>query len=342
MTAGPVKQNYRPPVRKHRWTSILTTFTLMAILVTACSDTSGGLINLGQSANPQNPAALSGIHKIQHVIIIMQENRSFDSYFGTFPGADGIPMQNGVPTVCINDPLTGRCVKPYHNPSDINQGGPHGALNALADIDGGLMNGFIRQQENGKQTCKNSQSVVCRSTGLPDVMGYHDAREIPNYWAYASQFVLQDHMFEPNASWTLPAHLFAVSGWSAKCATKDPMSCTNALQSPAGFKGAFLPINRQPPNYAWTDLTYLLYHNHVSWAYYVSAGSQPDCASDAMDCVALPQKAPTPELFNPLPWFETVQQDGQAGNIQDLSNFYKAARQGTLPSVAWIVPNGNT
>ena len=40
----------------------------------------------------------AGIHTIRHVVVIMQENRSFDSYFGTFPGADGIPMQNGVPT----------------------------------------------------------------------------------------------------------------------------------------------------------------------------------------------------------------------------------------------------
>ena len=46
----------------------------------------------------------AGIHKIKHVIIIMQENRSFDSYFGTYPGAGGIPMQNGVPTVCVPDP----------------------------------------------------------------------------------------------------------------------------------------------------------------------------------------------------------------------------------------------
>ena len=41
---------------------------------------------------------------IKHVIIIMQENRSFDTYFGTYPGADGIPMRNGVPTVCVSDP----------------------------------------------------------------------------------------------------------------------------------------------------------------------------------------------------------------------------------------------
>ena len=50
--------------------------------------------------------------KIKHIVIIMQENRSFDEYFGTYPGADGIPMQNGVPTVCSNDPKTGQCIKP--------------------------------------------------------------------------------------------------------------------------------------------------------------------------------------------------------------------------------------
>ena len=44
---------------------------------------------------------------IQHVIFIVQENRSFDQYFGTYPGADGIPMKDGVPTVCIPDPVWG-------------------------------------------------------------------------------------------------------------------------------------------------------------------------------------------------------------------------------------------
>ena len=64
-------------------------------------------------------------------------------------------------------------------------------------------------------------------------MGWKDAREIPNYWTYAQNFVLQDHMFEPNASWSLPEHLFMVSEWSAHCTTAgDPASCVNALQNP--------------------------------------------------------------------------------------------------------------
>ena len=69
-------------------------------------------------------------------------------------------------------------------------------------------------------------------------MGYHDAREIPNYWRWAHDFTLQDHMFEPTASWSLPAHLFMVSGWSARCTRGgDPMSCVNDDEL-GGFKTA--------------------------------------------------------------------------------------------------------
>ena len=70
-----------------------------------------------------------GIHKIKHVIVIMQENRSFDSYFGTFPGADGIP-----PNVCVPDPAHGGCQQPFHDPNDLNAGGPHGQANSTADV----------------------------------------------------------------------------------------------------------------------------------------------------------------------------------------------------------------
>src|SRR5207245_3470615 len=90
-------------------------------------------------------------------------------------------------------------------------------------------------------------------------MGYHDGSDIPNYWAYARNFVLQDHLFEPNASWSLPAHLFMVSEWSARCSRSgDPMSCVNALENPASPKGPGIP------DYAWTDLTYLLHKRQVS------------------------------------------------------------------------------
>src|SRR5260370_30850564 len=73
-----------------------------------------------------------GIHKIKHVIIVMQENRSFDSYFGTYPGADGIPMRAAVPTVGVPNPVGG-CTRPYHASQHVNGGGPHAAPHALGD-----------------------------------------------------------------------------------------------------------------------------------------------------------------------------------------------------------------
>jgi phospholipase C len=166
-------------------------------------------------------------------------------------------------------------------------------------------------------------------------MGYHDWHEIPNYWNYARNFVLQDHMFEAVNSWSLPAHLSMVSGWAARCSKHhDPMSCKPALKSPFGATG-----HGQKLDYPWTDLTYLLHRHHVSWRYYVANGSQPDCADSQMFCRHVPQGASTPGIWNPLPRFDTVQQDHQLGNIQPLGDFYRAARKGTLAAVTWITPS---
>ena len=92
--------------------------------------------NNGDRRNDDSDGSrLVGIHKIKHVIIIMQENRSFDTYFGTYPGAEGIPKQGRQFSVCVPDPATGVCVKPFHNRSDENGGVPHGANNAVAEVD---------------------------------------------------------------------------------------------------------------------------------------------------------------------------------------------------------------
>ena len=276
-----------------------------------------------------------GIHKIKHVVVIMQENRSFDSYFGTYPGVDGIPRG-----VCVPDPRGG-CLKPYHVSKDRNIGGPHALKNAVRDINGGAMDGFVREAVAARKACVDPHDPVCSSPAAgSDVMGYHDAREIPNYWAYARNYVLQDHMFEPNKSWSLPAHLLTVSAWSAKCSVKgDPMSCVSAPDLPAtppDFRGN---LKKKIPDYAWTDITYLLHKHNVSWRYYVFSGTQPDCEDDAaISCKPIPQDAKTPGIWNPLPWFSTVRENWQLSNITPLGNFFKAARKGKLPAVAWVVP----
>jgi phospholipase C len=291
---------------------------------------------LATCSTTQTPTTgLQGIHKIQHIVIVMQENRSFDSYFGTYPGANGIPRDSaGNFTVCMPDPEAHSCIKPYHDPRDLDFDAPHSANSAITDINGGRMNGFVAEAEAVRPNCKDPLNPNCTFTSRADVMGYHDAREIPNYWQYASNFVLQDRMFGPNASWSLPAHLFMVSEWSALCSTNDPMSCKNAIQHPAQ-----LNPDRPIPDYAWTDLTYLMYRQHVSWKYYVEDGTQPDCADGDLPCAPKAQSPTTPEIWNPLPYFETVRSDNQLGNIQGLGSFYSDLLSNHLPAVSWVVPN---
>ena len=381
----------------------LTAAALAALA--ACSSSSSSSTSSSSSAGSTFHAAYSGvtsaqppaaIHKIRHVVIIMQENRSFDSYFGTYPGADGIPAKNGQFTVCVPDPRTHGCDRPYHDPSLVNGGAGHNEQDAITDIDHGAMDGFVKSAEAGVSrgcSATNPPTPVCLTSGLPDVMGYHDAREIPNYWKYAEDFTLDDHMFEPVASWSLPSHLFLVSGWSAHCTSTNPDSCTNdpaqsaASRVPAAFLSCLTSHGIRPRSllrtsglsaaqraavvaclavltpaqrqqllaesggggegeqlglYSWTDLTYLLHKNHVSWAYYVQAGIQPDCDDNpdqtAAGCAPVAQGAGTPSIWNPLPAFTDVKHDGQLGDITNLSAFYTAAERGTLPAVSWIAP----
>jgi phospholipase C len=323
----------------------LTSVGAVAFRVTSATNTGGA----GVSSRTLS-LAVSDIHKIKHVVVIMQENRSFDQYFGTFPGADGIPGVAGDPgrMPCVPDPLGKHCSRPFHDHHDKNFGGPHGEVNAAADMDcsnlatrsGCKMDGFVGQAERGKTCstlapgCSPCKGAGNKQGGCLDAMGYHNEADIPNYWTYAHDFVLQDRMFEPNRSWSLPQHLFLISEWAAVCADpNDPTSCRNEVEKDAQPNGHLL--------YAWTDITYLLHRFGVSWRYYVFTGTEPDCEQDTQTtCSPKPQSAKTPGIWNPLPSFTDVSSDSQRSNVKSLSAFFSAAKAGTLPAVSWVVPNG--
>jgi phospholipase C len=131
-----------------------------------------------------------------------------------------------------------------------------------------------------------------------------------------------------------------VSAWSARCVPGGGAArCVNAIESPGVPPGGPQNPSGEVPEYAWTDLTHLLHRAQISWRYYVASGSEPDCADDAMRCRAVPQRAKTPGIWNPLPWFQTVHQDDQVRNVAPLRQFFTAARAGRLPAVSWIVPS---
>ena len=126
----------------------------------------------------------------------------------------------------------------------------------------------------------------------------------------------------------------------------SPSSCVNDISNPGPLPNNQDPTNVQPypgaPIYAWTSLTYLLFKQNVSWGYYVTPGTEPDCENDnAISCIAVPQSPKTLGIWNPLPYFDTVRANGQVKNVQSVSNFYSAAKAGTLPAVSWVIPSGD-
>jgi phospholipase C len=321
---------------------------VLALVAAACTEprASGATASAtGTSASPSPSASPSGQltkleqaqQTIKHVIIIVQENRSFDHYFGTYPGADGIPMENGRPTVCVPDPVLHKCVYPYHSSNQWAEGGPHAQRHSREDVDGGKMDGFVRTVVDSPIHCASNRSdPACKAflgpQGQPDVMSYHDRRDIPNYWAYADHFVLQDHMFAPADSWTLPSHLFLVSAWAAACTDpRDPMSCSSDLAQTQA--AAIQKSGEDVPIWAYTDITWLLHEAGVSWAYYVGDDT---CFFDPCPSDKTGQK--TVDQQNPLPWFTTVRQNDQVKNIETHADYYAAAKNGTLPTVSWMMP----
>src|SRR5438445_8804349 len=145
-------------------------------------------------------------------------------------------------------------------------------------------------------------------------------------------------MFESVGSWSPIAHLYMVSAWSASCSQKGrPASCNTDIG------GSFAENEAQPGtqanDYPWTDITYMLHRQNVTWAYYVAEGIQPDGADGQTICLGRPQEAHKPDIWNPLPGFDTVRSDHELRNVQPLGGLFGALKSGRLPSVSWVVPD---
>ena len=242
------------------------------------------------------------------------------------------------------------CVVPFHDRHDINAGGPHGAANAQFDADNGItknkMDGFVYQQETGLgNSCKSGDTVGVRAVNncglfLPgvnrhDVMGYHDASDIPSYWAYAQNFVLQDAMFEGVRGWSLASHLDLTSEWSAICT--NPTQVSTCTSSPVGTAPSGTTVE-----YPWVNLFQLLDMHNVSWKYYLGVGLEPDCADDQMTCDPQVQQVGVLSLWNPLPGFAYAEAAGSAyiaAHNPDIDQFLVDVKNGALPQVSWIVPS---
>ena len=165
---------------------------------------------------PEAASIQESADRIQHVLFLLQENHSFDNYFGAFPGADGLPSGVRVEGVA-----------PFHLPSARTGNLPHGKYTVLQATDGGSMDRFVSAEHSN------------------DTMGFYDGTDIPNYWKYARSFTLADRFFCSSIGPSLPNHLFALAASAGDVES-------NSMKPPRGGYGfPCLPERLQPPGVSW-------------------------------------------------------------------------------------------
>ena len=150
-----------------------------------------------QAAGPTSPPAST---PIKHLISLMQENHTFDNYFGTYPGADGIPKGVCLPAR-LSSPVTD-CIAPYHLTNPRTSDPNHERDAALSAYNDGGMNGFAWAQS-------------LRNLDPRGPMGYWDGSDLPLYWNLARNYVLGDRFFSSAWGGSLTNHIFWVAAQSA-------------------------------------------------------------------------------------------------------------------------------
>ncbi len=164
---------------------------------------------------PPPPPIVEAATPIQHLVIILKENHGFDNYFGTFPGADGLPPNASLPDG------SGGFVSPHWIDGTSTPDPPHDRASEIEEYDGGLNDRFY---------------IVANAAGAglgAAVMGYYNSTQLAGYWTLASEYVLADHFFGPVLGPSVPNRLYAFLGQS--CGVTGDVVLKGSLACPTVF-----------------------------------------------------------------------------------------------------------
>jgi phospholipase C len=306
---------------------------LLALLVVAAMARSGG------NAHRANGNGTSKTHRghqggalqhipLKHIVFIVKENRTFDNFFGTYPGADG--------TTTGKELVNGRTATiPLHRAPDVQPHDiTHGFNAGILSIDGGKMDGF--------------NTILYGS----DLSGYDqfDRSQIPHYWDYADHFVLADHFFTSMYGPTTPEHLYTVAAQddgivdNPQNSSNSHMMCDDPAETAPAFRKDLTPaevrkikfwedhVQGHYPSYVFKIASYWnpkqrlcfniktlpdeLTKAGVSWKYY----SYDDDIMNAMQAIKHIRYGPE--------WSKVVPPDRFITNLD----------KGALPAVSWVNP----
>jgi phospholipase C len=198
------------------------------------------------SAPQVDPALLALVRsKIKHVFVIYQENRSFDSYFGTFPGAENLssPLAQ-TKGFRQYDPLGNQWVTPFRITSSDVSDADHSRPSLITKTDGGRMDLFLSTEEFG-QLAKGATRVQAQRVGLL-TMAFEDCDTIPYLWMYAHNFTLFDHFFQAMYGPSTPGNIDLIAAQTGQ----SQFARHGDEQVPVTSVGPGVPVvNDNAPNF---------------------------------------------------------------------------------------------
>jgi phospholipase C len=206
------------------------------------------------------PALTLTIFYINHVVVIMQENRTFDNLFNGFPGADSAQSGMNKGTVVPLSPV------PLAGTYGLN----NGHLGWWKAWDNGQMDGFA-------QTATNPPLYA---------YSYVPSSQIQPYWTLATQYTLADRMFQSNTGPTFPAHQYMIAGQSGQ-ADENPSGTLFGCDAPAGTTVALIGPNGTDlpgvfPCFDYQTMADLLDAKGMTWRYYTAGTSSNFSAYEAI------------------------------------------------------------
>jgi len=257
-----------------------------------------------QTPSPPPPAAVSALRShIQHIVFIIKENRTFDHYFGTFPGADGVtsgPISTGdrVPLRHAQDRM----------PHDIG----HEWNDAHTAMHGGRMDRF------------DLVASAITENQILSMTQFLDA-DIPSYWSYAEHFALGDHMFSSLAGASFPNHLYTIAaqaGGAITNADSPRWGCDADEAADVEVMDAHGNKARRYPCFDFPTVADSLERAGISWRYYAPVEGQAGYIWSALDAIRHVRQT---ALWNQ--------------RVLPFGTFVADAQSGALPAVSWLVPD---
>lgn len=240
---------------------------------------------------------------IKHLVVVMQQNHTFDNYFGTYPGANGLPPDTCMP-ISIANTNSEDCITPFRIGFYPLEDLSHSSSTFEYQYQNGEMNGFVEAL-----TRMNQDGALA--------MGYYDEEDIPFYWNLADEFVLFDNYFSS-------AHTGSI---------------TNRMFSVSGRPGA--EYNRIPEN-GFGDMPTIfdkLQERGISWKYYIKDYDPELNYRNLQELDYLPPQV----QWVPLLGFDRFLDDPDLfSRIVDLEEYYVDLENGTLPAVSYVLLLGAT